>query len=250
MILDLKPREWESRERTYEQAHAQRVDTVARMACALAHELSQPLEAIRAFAQACLLRLPAGSAGHSEALAAVRAIITQAERATEVVQGVRRFMKNGQPLRTIVDVGEVVAEVVSFTGADARDRGIRVRLERADVLPPVRADRVHVQQVLVNLVRNALDATRSAGSRRDVVVRASGSRGEAIIEVHDRGRRPEHGDYERLFRSFHTTKRTGLGLGLTISRALAELHGGALTGEPRPGGGSTFRLTIPVWTRA
>lgn len=225
-------------------AHALRLDMVSQMAGSLAHDVAQPLVAIENLAAACLNRLrDVNDVAVQQALAEIQ---EQSVRASSLVHGVRRYMVKRAMTREAGDLNEIVQQALRILHGEARDRGVDVRLELAPGPLPVHIDSVQVQQVLLNLARNAIDATvDTRKGRRTVCVRTSKVAGDRVaVEVCDRGRRPRGVRYEDLFRSFFTTKREGMGLGLAISRTLAELHGGELVGGPRAGGGSTFRLTL------
>jgi signal transduction histidine kinase len=185
----------------------------------------------------------------AEAGAALADIVSDARRAGKVIQRMRAMLKKGEPASVAQDVNELVREVTRLVASDALLRGAAVRLDLAPGLPPVRGDGVQLQQVLLNLVVNALDAvSRCPPDARVVVVRTRAAKAaEVELAVEDSGGGIARADLERIFEPFFTTKAAGLGVGLAISRTIVEAHGGRLWAESEAGRGAALRCALPAW---
>ena len=228
--------------------HFGRLSTMGEMAAGLAHEINQPLTAIATFSQAATRMLARPEGIEREDLSeALDQITTQALRAGEVIKRLRAFVKNREVRHEMVDCSRLVEDSRLLLEADARSNNVRLRLQLADSLPPVTADPVQLQQVLINLVRNAIDATvDTAGPHREVVLRASlDEEGMVEVAVVDHGHGLSAEAAERLFHPFFTTKSSGTGLGLVISSSIIRAHNGRLSYRSTPGGGCTFFFTLP-----
>ncbi len=231
-----------------ELAHAGRVTVMGQLASSLAHELAQPLGAILRNAEAAELFLGQLPPDLTEVRAIVADIRNDDHRAAEVISRMRGLLKRRELKAEPVDVGKLVEDVVGLVRPDAQARGVEVELDLARDLPPVRGDDVHIQQVLLNLFVNAMDAMDGspAGRKRlSVGTRASGP-GAVEIAVGDTGPGIPGDDLPRLFEPFFTTKKGGMGMGLPICRTLVEAHGGTVEAESRPGGGALFRVRLPA----
>lgn len=237
-------------------AHVNRLSVMGEMASGIAHEINQPLTAIAAYAQACR-RLMATGAGTARAALdedlgeALEQIAQQAQRAGEVIRRLRGFVRRGESSRATTQLGEVLRGVVKLAEVDARNHEITIERVIPAWLPAVLADPVQIQQVVLNLLRNAMEASPPRGGGTDeghraVTLHAETQAGMVRIAVLDRGQGVEAGSVERLFTPFFTTKRTGLGLGLSICQSIIEAHGGRIGYRPRDGGGSCFEFTLPV----
>lgn len=230
--------------------HVARLSTMGEMAAGLAHEINQPLAAITTYAQACQHLLaagePADSADIRESLAQIS---RQALRAGEVIRRLRAFVANREVRREPVACNQLIEDLVSLARPDARAHDVRLVLDVAPDLPQVMADVVQLQQVLINLIRNAIDATLAGGSAREVILRAVPMPEGVEISVHDHGSGVEPGTLSKLFNPFFTTKAHGTGLGLAISRTIVHAHGGKLGYRPEPGGGACFHFTLPAFER-
>ncbi len=245
-ITERKRAEEAAQQHQIELAHASRLSTMGEMASELAHELNQPLGAITTYADACRKMLDSGR--HERVAAIVDDISEQAHQAAEILRRVRGFVRKQSPLRTGIDVNQVVREVVGLVAPEARKHGITIALELADDLPAVEADPIQLQQVVLNLARNGFDAIiREGGDRRRLTIRSE-SDGAAGITVHviDTGCGFAGGSTERLFEPFYTTKPQGMGMGLSICQSIVKSHGGRLEASPRDEGGAVFRLTLPA----
>jgi two-component system sensor kinase FixL len=237
--------ELELQQRRRELAHVGRVSLLGELAASLAHELSQPLTAIFANASAALLYLNRGNSGESKE--ALKEVLSDQSRASEVVRHMRRFVrKDAATEYTAVDLAEVVSDVVALVRSDAASQRANVVCEIEAGLPAVSGDRVELQQVLLNLLLNALDAIRQSTTARTVTISARTRDGMNRVAVSDRGHGLSRDEIERVFEPFYTTKREGLGMGLSICRAIIRAHGGTLWAENNEHGGATFYFTVPV----
>lgn len=230
-------------------AHLDRVSAMAELATSIAHELNQPLAAILSNAQAARRLLQKAPPDLAEALAALGDIADDDRRAGAIIQRMRAMLKKGAPSAAAQDLNGLASEVARLAGNAALLRGAALRLDLAPRLPRVRGDGVQLQQVLLNLVVNALDAVadRPAGERLVTVRTRSEGDDRVLLAVEDSGRGIAPADMERVFEAFYTTKPEGLGVGLAISRSIVEAHGGRLWAESNPGEGATFRCALPVW---
>ncbi len=229
-----------------ELARVLRVNTMGEMAAALAHELSQPLTAILSYTQGCQ-RLMAGREGvHADVAAYLEKLAGQARRAGEIVQHIRRFIQKDEPLMVDCDVNELVREATTFARAEAAVHGVAVTLNLAPEPMPVRAERIAMEQVLLNLIHNSVEALVGAQSARREVTSATAAReGFVVVGVEDTGPGVSRELLERLFQAFVTTKQNGLGLGLSICRSIVKDHGGELWLAERDGAGASFFFSLP-----
>lgn len=224
-----------------------RLVTMGEMASTLAHELNQPLAAIATYNSGCINRLKTAEADRDELVEIHEKIGRQARRAGEIIRRVHDFVRRAEPKREPLDLNVVIRDAVGLLEADMRKRGMQVVTELAPDLPAVEADAVMIEQVVVNLVRNGMDAMQAAAAERPVIRIGTRSDGKHVtIRVADRGPGIAPEIAERLFQPFYTTKAEGMGMGLNICRSIAELHHGRLSFEPNPEGGTIFILTLPV----
>ena len=229
-------------------AHIGRVSTVGELTASLAHELNQPLTAILANAQAVRRILDAGQADLIEVRAIVDDIVDDDKRASDVIGRLRSLLKKGTLERSSVDMSELVGQVARLVAGDAVLRGVMIRLELAPDLPPVAADRVQLQQVIMNLILNGLDAMRDSamGSRILLLRTARGGEGSVAVTVQDSGAGIASTELDQVFDAFYTTKTNGLGMGLAIVKSIVEAHGGRVEGRNNPKGGATFSFALPI----
>jgi C4-dicarboxylate-specific signal transduction histidine kinase len=229
-------------------AHIGRVSTVGELTASLAHELNQPLTAILANAQAVRRILDGGTADLIEVRAIVDDIVDDDKRASEVIGRLRGFLKKGTLERSSLDMSELVGQVARLVAGDAVLRSVRIRLELAPDLPAVYADRVQLQQVILNLILNGFDAMRdSEVGRRDLLLRtASDGAGSVTVIVEDSGAGIEGTAVGHVFDAFYTTKADGLGMGLAIVKSIVEAHGGRVEALNNPAGGATFSFALPT----
>ena len=235
------------RERVRELDRAMRVAAAAEMASMLAHELNQPLTAASSYARACDLMLKRGNAGQAQLTEVMDLVVAEVSRAGEVVRRLRDLFRGGSTRLELVEIESLITVTVQFLKDRLERHGIAAATSVPAALPRVRVDRVQIEMVLYNLVANAIDAIVSAetGERSITIQAASHAPGFVRIEVRDSGTGLSPAVAERLFVPFSTTKPTGSGLGLSISRSIVESHGGKLWIEPQPRG-AAFVLTLPT----
>ncbi len=230
-------------------AHAQRATAMGAMATSLAHELNQPLAAIVNYAHGCIHRLRNGSASAEELLPALQHIVTEGARSGEIIRRLRGFLRKGESLRRTVDVNRLVRGAADLIGAEARHKRVELRLELAQNLPPVIVDAVQIEQVVLNLVHNAIEAIDAGGGKRrevSVGTEPDPTRSGVQLVVRDTGPGIQPGAQDRIFDAFFTTKKNGMGMGLSISRAIVEAHGDQLWACSNDGSGATFRFRLPA----
>jgi len=232
-------------------AHVTRVTTLGEVTASFAHELNQPLAAIVNNANACLGLLPRGRHDLDEVREALGDIVGDAERASAIIERVRGLAKRSPLERVPLRLVDVVDDVVALAAAESAARRVAIRTDVAGDLPLVLGDRVQLQQVLLNLVVNAMDAmskAEEADRRLEIRGRPETHDGaQAItISVQDRGIGLQAGHTEQLFEAFYTTKPHGMGMGLAISRSIIEAHGGRLWAESNRGPGATFSFRLPA----
>lgn len=229
--------------------HVSRVAAMGELVASIAHEISQPLAAIVAGGHAAARWLAAQPPNHGEAVAAVRHLVAEAHRASEVISGIRRFLRRSQAQRAPVDLHACVSEVARILEPEARARHVRVQVEpRHGEAIFVPGDAVQFQQVILNLAMNGFEAmatTPEAERRLRFAVEVEG-RDAVRVDVCDAGHGVELLERDRIFDAFHTTKPAGMGLGLAISRSIIQAHGGRLWCRPNTGGGETFSFVLPA----
>src|SRR6202047_735827 len=229
-------------------ARIARITTMGELAASIAHELNQPLGSIVMSGDACLRWLTAKPPNLDEVLQAVEAIIRDGTRASSVLVRIRGLLRRGERLRERLDINDVIREVIALLDGELRRNGASLRTEMPGNLPPVVVDRVLLQQVILNLMMNAVEAMRAVSDRVRVLrIRTEEqSSGNIVVLIQDSGLGvgPEHSS--RMFEAFYTTKVEGIGMGLTISRSIIEAHGGRLWAVANDGPGSTFYFTLPI----
>jgi two-component system, LuxR family, sensor kinase FixL len=218
------------------------------LTASLAHELTQPLTAILHNAQAAQRTLEAGAVNLEEIREILADIVEDDRRAGEVIHRLRGLLKKGNLEFATLDVNEMVIEMTRLVSTEAALRDVSVHLELAPQLPPVRGDRVQLQQVILNLVLNGLDAMREqvAAARTLVIQTGMDSSGAIRMAVRDSGPGIDAVALDDIFQAFYTTKADGLGMGLAIARSIVEAHGGWLEARNDPAGGATFSFTLPL----
>jgi two-component system sensor kinase FixL len=234
----------ESRERL---THVARLSTLGEMTTGLAHELNQPLTAIAMYARAAERLATQENPELDEVVAALRHIATQALRAGEIIKRLRALVRNRQTREELLDLNAVVRELVVLAESDARANNVLLLIELAESLPMVLGDAVQLQQVMLNLVRNAIEAVDTCtGARRVVALRTALGTAGVEMSVTDQGGGLDPAIQGRLFEAFATTKPEGTGLGLAISRSIIESHGGRLAWRPNEPQGSCFYFNLPA----
>lgn len=237
------------RQREADLAHFSRLTTMGEMAAGLAHELNQPLAAIANYAGGCVRRLHSGiGADPKILLQPIEQIGAEAVRAGEIIRRLREFVRKGETQRSGADINRLIAEALTLVRPESRQRNITLVLELARDLPEVLVDAIQIEQVIVNLARNAVEAMSGNGwPRRKLTIRSSLIEdGMVEVAVSDTGVGMQEEEARRLFYPFFTTKTTGMGMGLSISRSIIEAHEGRLWSMLNPEGGMTFRFTLPL----
>jgi PAS domain S-box-containing protein len=231
-----------------ELAHAARVTTLGELTAAIAHEVNQPLTAVVANGSACLRWLRREPPDLEEARTAVTAMIDNGNLAGEVIGRLRAMMKKAPPRKELLNINDAVGTVITLVGNEAQRNRVSLRTELANDLPPVMGDRVQLQQVILNLVMNAIEAMSGIEpAQRNVLVvsRKDGSQG-VLVEVRDSGAGLEGIAPGRVFEAFYTTKPEGMGIGLAVSRTIIESHGGQLQTFPNVPTGAVFQFRLPT----
>jgi len=230
--------------------HVSRLSAMGEMAATLAHELNQPLTAVVNYVQASRRLLQSGAPGAAAKLPDLMGkAVDQAHRAGEIISHLRGFVTHGESERVRADVNDVVQQACDLALVGVKADGIAVSMSLAEALPPVLMDSVQIQQVIVNLVRNSVDALQDCSShieRRIEILTERGDPGHVSISVSDNGPGLDPKIAERLFESFNTSKKGGMGIGLSVCRSIVEEHGGVIESTPNPDGGVTFSFTLPV----
>jgi len=236
------------KQREAELLHVSRLSALGEMAAGLAHELNQPLSAILNYGTACIQLASSAAPDVARIARNVEKITGQAERARDVMGRIRAFAQRRRPRLTPVDLNEAVAAAVDLFSWETRQAGVAVDLEPADDLPLVRADIIQIEHVLLNLARNAIEAMHDVApdSRRLTIRTATGAERTVRVEVSDTGVGLPPQEADHVFDAFFTTKADGLGIGLSISRTIVEMHSGALEARQNAGPGTTFVLVLPA----
>jgi len=245
-------------------AHVSRVTTMGELTASIAHEVNQPLTAVVNNANACLDLLgaapkrpdergPDSLADFQEVRDALAEIVDDTNRASAVIARVRQLAKKAPFEKTVLNLKDVVTDVCALARYECATRQTTIRAELGEDLPPVLGDRVQLQQVLLNLVVNGMDAMNAVEESKRVLIICGRSQTrdgmpEACLSVQDAGTGFKPGEMERLFETFYTTKAHGMGMGLAISRSIIEAHGGRLWAEPNQGPGATFSFSLPAAT--
>jgi two-component system sensor kinase FixL len=245
-VTEIKLAEEQARSREAELAHVLRLGTMGEMAAGLAHEINQPLSAIVSYARGCTRRLRSGAADAATLAEPIEEIAKQAMRANEIVQRLLLFVRKQKPARARAAIGDLVQEVGHLLAGEARKRGVKLRMDLASDLPEVEVDRIQIEQVILNLVRNGLEATPPGLTEPTLTIRTELDDGCVAVAVTDQGEGLQAEQVDRVFEPFFTTKRTGLGMGLAISRSIVRGHGGRIEAPPNAGRGATFRFTLPI----
>jgi two-component system, LuxR family, sensor kinase FixL len=247
-ITERKQAESELQHNRQELAHVTRISTMGELAASLAHELNQPLTAILSNAQAAQRFMAAKPADLEEVQEILKDIVQDDSRASEVIQRMRALVKKEEVAFVALDLGEIIRDVARLVHSDAALLNVDVALELYPNLPTVQGDRVQLQQVVLNLLLNAFDAMKDCpvNERRVVLQGEQDGARMTKVAVRDRGPGLRGDKLDKIFQPFYTTKRDGLGMGLSISRSIIEVHGGRLWAENNSDRGATFYFTVPV----
>ncbi|HYZ63312.1 MAG TPA: ATP-binding protein, partial [Acetobacteraceae bacterium] len=235
------------REVQMELAHANRVATVGQLTASIAHEVKQPIAATLTNAQAALLWLGAQPPAMDEARMALGRIVRDADRASDVISRIRALIEKSPPRRDALAINEALLEVIALLHSELVKNGVRMQTRLAEGLPRVRGDRVQLQQVILNLIVNAIEAMRGVSEQTRALLISTEATDPAgvLVVVRDSGPGLDGAELERLFEAFYTTKPDGLGMGLSICRSIIEAHGGSLTVDANAPRGAAFQFTLP-----
>jgi PAS domain S-box-containing protein len=246
-IDDRKRAEEELRRTESELAHVSRVTTLGVLTASIAHEVLQPLTAIITDARTCLLTLSANPPNVEDACEAARRAIRGGNRAAEVITRLRKLFSKKEPTTEPVDLNEATQEVIILSLSEFQKNRIILRPEFTEELPLVTGDRVQLQQVIMNLLRNASDAMSGVNDRpRELTIRTEREEGDRVrLTVQDAGVGVDPQGVDKLFEAFHTTKSSGMGIGLAVSRSIIESHHGRIWAASNDGPGATFSFSIP-----
>lgn len=229
-----------------EVAHLGRVGMLGELAASIAHEVNQPLSAITLNAGASLQWLSTEPPKLAEARQALSNVQREAKRASDIIARIRAMLKKVTPERALVDANEVVGQALSLVASELTKAGVTVKTELAPGTAYVRGDRVQLQQVLLNLVVNALEAMSGTNAPRELLIKTLNVGDRVAVQVEDTGPGLDATQAKHVFEPFYTTKSKGLGMGLSISRSIIESHGGHLSTRPRPSRGTIFEFTLPA----
>jgi C4-dicarboxylate-specific signal transduction histidine kinase len=229
-----------------ELAHVTRVATLGEMTASIAHEINQPLGAVVNSASACLRWLDAQKL--EEARRSASRVIAEGHRASEIIGRIRALVKKAPPQKDWLDVNEMIHEVIALAHNEVQRNGVALETQLSDSVPVILADRVQLQQVILNLMMNAIEAMSGADDGpRELSVRSTTDESQGVlVSVQDSGPGLDPKSLDHLFDAFYTTKPHGLGMGLAISRSLIEAHGGRLWATAKAPHGAVFQFTLPI----
>ena len=249
-ITSRKQTEEQEKQRMLQLAHASRLSTTGQMATEIAHEINQPLTAIASYSDTCLRMLEADKWEKDDFMGALKQISNQAERAGDVVRQLRSFVRKHDSHRSTVNINDIVQEMVQLIEVEARWHQVVVKLRLADKPPVILANKVLVQQVLINFARNAIDAMAGVNDGPHQLTITTTVNGEDAIEVavHDTGPGLPANNADQVFEAFYTTKDDGVGMGLSISESIIKAHQGRIWARNNDTGGCTFAFALPIMT--
>jgi PAS domain S-box-containing protein len=235
------------RETDAELARVLRALSVNELATSIAHEVNQPLAGVVTNAEAALRWLSAHTPDLDEAKQSLALIVRDANRASAVIRRIREFLKKGNPLRASIDTNEVIQEAVALSSGEIAKANVQLRMRLAGDLPRVNGDRIQLQQVILNLILNAVEAMRGSPEPRELLVSSGkSSDGGVSVAVRDSGAGIDPQNMPHIFEAFFTTKPTGIGMGLSICRSILEAHGGRIWLEANEGRGVTGQFSLPA----
>src|SRR6202795_2886145 len=247
IALESTRRERQYREAQMALAHANRVATMGQLTASITHEVNQPITAAVTYALAARRWLSAEPPNFHEVDDALSLIVKEGNRAGEVVGRIRALIKKAPARKDAVEINDAILEVIGLTRTEATNNRVSVRTQLAEGLPRVQGDRVQLQQILLNLIINAIEAMRDVGEEeRELLICSRNEPDGVSVEVRDSGPGFAPAALERVFEAFYTTKPGGLGLGLSICRSIIEAHNGQLWASPNVPRGSIFRFIAPA----
>jgi signal transduction histidine kinase len=226
-------------------AYMNRVSMMGELAASLAHEIKQPIAAAAFNGQACVNWLSGGAPNATQASKAASAVVEAVTRAGRIIDRVSSLYRRGAPERELIDLNGIVREITQLLSDTANRNAVSIRTDLDPDLPTTTADRVQVQQVLMNLMLNGIEAMQDKSGELTIVSKST-ENGHLLISVSDTGVGLSNGESERVFEAFFTTKPRGTGMGLSVSRRIVASHGGHLWASPNAGRGATFQFTLPV----
>jgi len=233
-----------------ELAHLSQVLSMGELTSSIAHEINQPLTAVVTHGHACVEWLAADPPNLEKARQTVQRIIEDGTRAGAVLSRIRALFKKEPPAKDWLDMNEVIQELMVLLRAETQRLHVSMRTELTHGLPKVKGDRVQLQQVVLNLMMNGMDAMSETKDRtKELLIHARGDESQVMVRVEDCGIGLDPEEVEKVFNPFFTTKPHGIGMGLSISRSIIESHEGRLWASPRPSGGAVFQFTLPIRTR-
>tara|TARA_R110001583_G_scaffold171120_1_gene324565 strand:+ start:2688 stop:4643 length:1956 start_codon:yes stop_codon:yes gene_type:complete len=246
-ITQLKRDEDLEKKHMLELAHTSRMITIGEMSSQLAHELSQPLTSIEAYSRACITLIEKDKTTKEEILNALKSVSSQAIRAQEIMHELRNFVKKDDTRKTIC-INELIKSALKLLRLEFQENDPDIELNLASDLPLVFADRILIEQILINLIKNAIEAMRSIAvyKRRLIIESCSSSNNEVTVSVLDSGPGLSRVEVNKIFEPFYTTKPEGMGMGLAITRSIIHSHGGSLHVNLNSYGGTTFKFNLPV----
>jgi C4-dicarboxylate-specific signal transduction histidine kinase len=228
-------------------AHINRVTTMGELTASLAHEVNQPIAAAVTDANTCLRWLKRDHPDLEEAREAALRVVKDVTRSAEIISRVRLLFKKGVPLRELVDVNEVIQEMIVLLGSEVTRHNVSVRTELTAELSQVMGDRVQLQQIMMNLIMNSIDAMKDVDGTRELAIKSQRGQNEELqVSVSDTGVGLPSKQTDHIFDAFFTTKPHGTGMGLSISRSIVESHGGRLWAADNSPRGASFHLTLPT----
>jgi signal transduction histidine kinase len=230
--------------------HINRVTTMGELTASLAHEIRQPISAAATNAKTCLRWLGRDGPDVAEAREAASRIVKDVSRAADIISSISLLFKKGALQHELVDANELIREMIVLLRSEANRYSISMRTELAEYLPKVMADRVQLQQVLMNLMLNGIDAMKETTDGGELTVKSEAGDGQLLISVSDTGAGLPKEKADQVFRAFFTTKNNGTGMGLPICRSIIESHGGRLWVSDDSGRGATFQFTLPATVAA
>ncbi len=231
-----------------ELAHVARVMTLGELTASISHEVNQPISAVVTNGQVCLRLLALETPRPDDVRTTVERIVRDAKRASEVIQRIRALAKRTEPQMISLDINDVIREATLLVQREVLSHGVSLRTELSPALPPVLGDRIQLQQVVINLLINGVEAMASiTDRRREILIRLElHEEGQVLVAVLDSGIGIDSETAEKLFSAFFTTKRSGMGMGLSISRSIIRAHGGRLWASPNADHGAAFQFTVPI----
>jgi two-component system sensor kinase FixL len=246
-ITKRKKAEEQAKQHQAELLHVSRLSTIGEMASGLAHELNQPLCAAINYTNACLHSIRSGNADMDELIDNMEAVAKQTERAGQIINSIKNFVKKRKPHRTTVNINHIVEVLPDLVSSEINQNKVSLNLDLEEQAPVVQADPIQIEQVLLNLVLNSIEAmTDSKADERRVVIRTKNLDGAVQIDICDKGQGISEAVSKQIFDSFFTTKPDGLGIGLAVSRSIIEAHNGQFSARNNPDGGATFSFTLPA----